>query len=206
MIITHKNTATLGDFMNIIPRISRLHDMGEYIHLSLPHVYNKFNGLMELLIYQDFIDEVDFLDQPGDLDIQAHNIFGRPIPTRCNYSSCDINNDVIINIPYMEVPNDILSKDIVIDRSVNNIMFRNNLFSGSNYYWLDYSETIIHNLNICRQTNGTIYSTFTGLPIILNLANIPQVLIYFNDIDGEEAYKQHYFPNRGTELRNAKHI
>lgn len=204
MLVSHKNTATLGDFANTWPLISEISKQYGPVDISLPKIYEKFLGLKEFLEYQNFINIVDFDDREGDIDVQAHADESLPIPKRCHYSAAmmqwTIDRELVLKVPDMDIPEEYLVKPVVIDRTFNSILKTNGLFISDDYYWLDYSNSIPFNINICFKTTQPIYSTFTGLPIILDLLNIKQTLIWFDDVPGQQAFDWHYFPERNTQF------
>lgn len=67
MLITHKNTATIGDFANTWPLLSEISKRYGPVDISLPNIYQKFLGLKEFLEYQDFINTVDLNNKMGIL-------------------------------------------------------------------------------------------------------------------------------------------
>ena len=165
MIITHKDTGTHGDFSTQLPLLSSLKQRGEYIHLSLPKAYEKFNGLKNFLLYQEFIDEIDFLDLIGDIDIQAH-ICNEPRPCRARYMSkklgFDINTKLSLFCPDTSVSDEYLQKPLIIDKNTPDrnrpIMKRSGLFPENEYTYLNFdNHDIIYNINICRKTKQKIF-------------------------------------------------
>ena len=204
MLITHKNTGTIGDFANTWPLLSEISKRYGPVDISLPNIYQKFLGFKEFLEYQDFVNNVDFDNRDGDIDVQAYADESLPIPKRCYYSASKmqwpINRELVLKVADIEIPKELLQKPIVIDRTLNNTMRTHNLFNSDEYYWLDFSNSLSYNINICIKTNQPIYSTFTGLPIILDLFNIEQTLIWFDDVPGKQAFDWHYFPERKTKL------
>lgn len=205
MLITHKHTATIGDFANTWPLLSEISKKYGALDISLPHIYEKFIGLKEFLEFQDFINHVDFEDKDGgDLDVQAHAMEHLPCPKRSYYTAAHINwqidRDLILKVSDIDIPDEELQKPIVIDRTLNNTMKNHGIFNDTDYNWLDFTKSISYNINICIKTQQKIYSTFTGLPIILDLFNVDQTLIWFDDVPGKQAYDWHYFPERNTRL------
>jgi hypothetical protein len=208
MIISHTNTATIGDFANTWPLLSYLSKVYGPLELSLPSIYENFIGLKDLLEYQDFISSVDFLDRKSDIDVQAHcGYISSSIPKRCYYSAdiigCSIDRDLVLKCPDIPVDPSICEKTIIIDRLKTNIFKQSGWFTSENYYWLDWdlnrSDRLLYNINICLKAKKVI-ATFTGLPIILDLFNKKFDLIYFDDLDGIRAYQEHYFPERNSRL------
>lgn len=209
MLITHKNTATIGDFANTWPLLSQLSKQYGPLDLSLPEIYRKFVGLKEFLEYQQFINSVDFDDTDGDLDVQAHADWSilNSEPRRSYYTAdqlkISIDRDLILKVQPEQISDNVINKTIIIDRTVNNILYNTGWFRSDDYYWLDFSQPISHNINICLQAKKVI-ATFTGLPIILDLFNKEFDLIWFDDIDGQRAYKEHYFSERNSKLYHYK--
>lgn len=183
MIITHKHTGTLGDFATQLPLISALKNKYGNIHLSLPNKYLGFSGLKKFLLYQQFIDSVDFDDLDGDLDIQAHNNH-LDRPCRARYSAdrlnVDIDENLILKYQDIEIPQYLLDKPIVIDKNTPHknrpIMQRCGLFNENNYTYIMFNkiQDINFNINLCLKTKYPIYSCLTGFPVLLQ---------YFQPID-----------------------
>lgn len=209
MIISHKNTATIGDFANTWPLLSYISKIYGPVDLTLPVFYSNFIGFREFLEYQDFISSVDFLDRDADLDVQAHcDTMSSLIPKRCYFSAnklgLPIDRDLVLKCPNIDVSNDILEKIIIIDRTKTNVIKNTGLFTDSNkFYFLDFnidrSDLFSWNINICLKAKKII-GTFTGLPIILDLFYKKFDLLYFDDIDGIMAYEEHYFSERNSQL------
>lgn len=183
MIVTHKNTGTLGDFATQLPLLCAIKHKYGFLHLSLPKKYLHFNGLKEFLLYQDFVDIVDFDDITGDIDIQAHAC-DLPRPSRARYSlnkfNIEIQDDLKLKFKDIHIPSDLLNRPIVIDKNTpaNNrpIMQKCGLFDTNYYQYLTFDniQNINYNLNICLKTRYPIYSCLTGFPVLLQ---------YFSSID-----------------------
>jgi hypothetical protein len=208
MIISHTNTATIGDFANTWPLLSHLSKAYGPLELTLPSIYQQFVGLKDFLEYQDFISKIDFLDRSANIDVQGHcGYISSSIPKRCYYSAdllgCSIDRNLILKCPDIDIPTSIYEKIIIIDRLKTNVFKNHNWFNSDKYYWLDWTldrpDRISYNINICLKAKKII-TTFTGLPIILDLFNKSFDLIYFDDLDGMIAYQEHYFPERNSKL------
>lgn len=193
MIITHKNTGTLGDFATQLPLLSALKANKEYIHLSLPKKYRNFSGLKVFLETQDFIDEVDFDDRKGDLDIQAH-LCNADRPCRARYTANQLNLQITpnINIKYknIDIPKEFLNLPIVIDKNTPNnnrpIMAKSGSFPLDKYLYLKFDDKhdINFNINICAKTNCPIYACLTGFPVLLQyFQNIYVNIVWFSRQD-----------------------
>ena len=206
MLITHKDTATIGDFANTWPFLSQLAKQHGPLEITLPKTYEKFLGLKDFLEFQDFVKQIDFNDGEGDLDVQSHanwHIKNTPLPRRCYYTAEQLNisidRDLILKVSNIEISDFLLNKTIVVDRTETHILKSTGWFQTNDYYWLDYSKPLPYNINICLKAKKII-ATFTGLPIILDLFNKEFDLIWFDDIDGNTAYKDHYFQERNSKL------
>ena len=203
LIVSHKNTATIGDFANTWPLLSQLSKEHGPIEVTLPNVYQKFNGLKEFLEYQQFIKSVDFEDRDSDIDVQAHANYSTNQPYRCYFTADQLNQsidtDLNLQVEPVQIPDNIKDKIVIIDRTVNNILYNTGWFKTDEYHWLDFSKPLSYNINICLNAKKII-STFTGLPIILDLFNAKFDLIWFDDINGPQAYKEHYFSDRNSKL------
>lgn len=193
MIVTHKNTGTLGDFVALLPLISALKKQQEHIHLSLPKRYNLFSGLRDFLLYQNFIDEVDFLDLKGDLDIQAHRCDEpRPCRARCEALrlGISIDEDLILNYKDVDIPLRKLSMPIVIDKNTpqNNrpIMSMCGKFPENKYQYIKFDEAfdINYNVNLCVKNANPVYSCLTGFGVLLQFFKTVDLnIVWFNRED-----------------------
>lgn len=176
MIITHKNTGTLGDFIVLLPLLSSLKKQHKDIHLSLPEKYKLFSGLDRFLLYQDFIDRVDFLDLNGDIDIQASRCDEpRPCRARCEALrlGIDIDENVQLKIKDVNIPQKILDRPIVVDKNTPNnnrpIMQRCGKFPEENFYYIKFDESfdINFNINLCIKNPHPVYTCLTGFGVLL---------------------------------------
>tara|TARA_B100001778_G_scaffold334458_1_gene345891 strand:- start:1989 stop:2678 length:690 start_codon:yes stop_codon:yes gene_type:complete len=193
MIVTHKNTGTLGDFIALLPLVSSLKKREKYIHLSLPKRYSVFSGLKNFLLYQNFIDEVDFLDTKGDLDIQAHRCDEpRPCRARCEALrlGLSIDENLILNYKDVDIPFDKLSMPIVIDKNTPNndrpIMRRCGKFPDDRYKYIKFDKNfdINYNVNLCVKNTNPIYSCLTGFGVLLQFfKSIDLNIVWFNRED-----------------------
>jgi hypothetical protein len=222
MLISHKNTGTIGDFASIWPTLSGLSKIYGPLDLTLPNCYLKqFNGIKEFLEYQDFFNNVDFDDRDADLDVQAYQqpIHGGPLPTqphRCHYEIekklniiFDIDFDLKLKVPHIEIPEEIKNKYIVIDRVKTRLIEKYGLFQNKNeYYWINPTvfnhgpdrdsngDSMFYNINICLQTNKGVKAMPTGLPIVLHLFNNIKMDIIGLCYDGDNAWDWSYLRNR----------
>ena len=193
MIITHKNTGTLGDFAILLPLISSLKNKYGYIHISLPEKYSLFSGLKEFLCYQDFIDDVDFLDINGDLDIQSSRCnMDRPCRARCQARDLgiDIDENFTLNVKDIHIDKPLLSKPIVIDKNTpkNNrpIMLNSKKFPKDKYHYIqfDKKQNISYNINLCLKNNFPVYSCLTGFAVLLQFFfNMKLNIVWFSRQD-----------------------
>jgi hypothetical protein len=221
MLISHKNTGTIGDFAAIWPTLSGLSKIYGPLDLTLPNCYAKqFNGIKEFLEYQDLFNNVDFDDREADLDVQAHQqpIDGNPLPTqlhRCHYLiekelniKFDIDFNLKLKVPYMEIPEEIKNKYIVIDRVKTQLIKKYGLFQNEDeYYWIrptvfnhgldkdTNGDSLFYNINFCLQTNKGIKAMPTGLPIVLQFFDVKMDIIGLC-YDGDNAWNWSYLRNR----------
>lgn len=204
MIVSHKNTNTIGDFANTWPFISQLAKAAGPIEITLPPVYTKFVGLREFLEYQVFVKSVDFDDRDSHVDVQAHaNWSSSTEPRRCYYTAdqfqIPIDRALTLRVEDIDIPDKVVNKTIVIDRTRNNILSHTNWFKSEDYYWLDFSKPLSYNINVCLKASRVI-ATFTGLPVILDLFHKEFDLIWFDDINGPLSYREHFFSERNSKL------
>ena len=200
---------TLGDFAVLWPLISELSKKEGPVSITLRQEFKKFIGLKEFLEYQDFVKSVDFDNRKSDINLECCSDFSLDCPVRA-YSAADkikssVDRNLILKVPEIEIPEDIINKKIIIDRWGSNILDDMGWFKSEEYYWIDYSNSISYNINICLKAKKVI-ATFTGLPILLDLFNKEFDLIWFDAnyvdlyIDGIGAHKEFYFPERNSKL------
>jgi len=195
MIITHKKTGTLGDFIVLLPLLSSLKKRYGDIHLSLPDRYKLFSGLRPFLMHQDFIDDVDFLDLDGDMDIQSHRCDEpRPCRARCEALrlGIDIDENVKLNVKEVDIPKAMLDKPIVVDKNTPNndrpIMEKCGNFPKDKCTYLKFDKEfdINFNINVCLKSPHPVYSCLTGFGVLLQFfKNIDLNIVWFNRQDQE---------------------
>jgi hypothetical protein len=217
MLISHKQTGTIGDLATSFPVLSSLSKLVGPINLTLPKLYDEryFNGLKEFLEYQDFIGTVDFNDGDGDFDLQCHPIpthgHGSPIQTYFvknkifNELKIDVEIDfnLKLKVPFIEIPYEIKNKNIIVDRVKTKVLERTGLFKNNEEnYWINPSipfvekgDSLSYNINVCLQTTKELITTPTGLPIILQHFDKP-MKVYQLDMDGELAKDFAYFTDK----------
>lgn len=204
MLITHKNTATLGDFSFTWPLLSSLSQKYGPLDISLPDNYRRYKGLKELLEYQDFCKSVDFLDREGDIDVQARGSNINKYPILYYYSANLLNENIdenlIIKIPELETDDSINNKVIIFDR-MRNYCIKNHNIKIYNSYYSNYDKSIIYDLNLAKKNKNKIISTTTGISALLSLAMIPHTVLYFDDVSSKNDLLTHlYFSNRNIEF------
>jgi|694.fasta_scaffold82225_2 hypothetical protein len=209
--INNEHVNTLGDFTTSLPIISELSKKEGPISITLKNSYKKFIGLKEFLEYQDFIKYVDFENKESDLNIECCSDFNSnllcPIRTytAADRLKCNVDRSLILKVTPIEISEDIINKKIIIDRWSNNILRGMGCFKSEDYYWLDYSNSISYNINICLKAKKVI-ATSTGLPVLLDLFNKEFDLIWFDAnyvdlfIDGIGGHKEFFFPERNSKL------
>lgn len=208
--ISHKNTATIGDFATSFPILSSLSKIIGPIDITLPPIYQHIvNGFKNFLEFQDFIGTVDFYDTESDFDLQCHphepqhkpnqvwfvkkrleSFFNRQIP---------IDEHLLLKVPYEPVPDEIKNKRIIIDRTKTSIIKNKGIYQNlEENYWINVNtndsvgDSIIFNINICLQTNKEVICTPTGFPIILQFFDIPLTILQL-DKPGLDARDMAYF-------------
>jgi hypothetical protein len=216
MLISHKQTGTIGDLATSFPALSSLSKLVGPIDLTLSKLYDEryFNGLKEFLEYQDFVGTVDFNDRDGDFDLQCHprpNPQGK-LPLQQYFVKSqifeilkldlEVDQNFKLKVPYIEVPEEIKNKNIIVDRVKTGVLKKTGLFNDENEnFWLKTNkpneiigDSIIYNINICLQTKKELITTPTGLPIILQYFDKP-MKIYQLCNDGIWAKDFAYFTN-----------
>jgi hypothetical protein len=216
MKFSHKLTGTIGDLSTSFPVLSSLSKIVGKIDLTLPNCYQtQFNGIQQFLEYQDFIGKVDFNDDYGDFDLQCHPYpnKNRDIPIQTFFvkqqiesffgQTVDIDFNLKLKVPHIEISEEIKNKNIIVDRTKTNVLYKSGLYRNlDENYWINptisekqIGDDIIFNINVCIQTNKKLIVTPTGLPIILQHFNKPMTIMSF-DRDGELAKDFAYFAHK----------
>ena len=234
-------TANLGDFCNALPVISGISKYAnQKIHLIIRPEMRKFNGIKEFLKYQPMIEDVDYSDDLltfGDIitlsswtrmDQENTN---RPVET-CRYENWvndyygmffEVDDDFEVQVEQMIVE-DVTDKTIIGDRwsakqdpSIDTRRFTNVVESGANpdpskVHYLDYSKSIMYNLNLIKNNPNTFITTFTGIGIIADLMYKETIVCWDEDMrtwDGhpvEFDFIRHYYGNRNSKLVYVKDL
>lgn len=202
-----ESVGTIGDFATSWPLISQLSKVEGPLEITLNDRYKKFLGLKDFLEYQDFVKCVDFENRKADINIPCCTDWTltekEPFRSYCgaNKLRSSIDRNLILKVSPIEIPEDIISKKIVINRWGNNIFKNIRWFNSSEYYWLDYSNSLSYNINICLKAKKVI-AAFTGLSVILDLFNKEFDLIWFDDMftNGEDGHKEFFFKERNSKL------
>jgi hypothetical protein len=216
---TQVGQCAIGDFLNILPFLSHYTKVkGEKANLALEPGMQKFAGLKQFLEYQDFINAVTFDAPIADSELNLgiyctlENRFNittfprRTLGTAMLAGYTEIDHALTLRFPKVEVAEDVSQKIIVADRWSSRVMEKSGQFRGPEFYWLDYGKDIIYNLNLISQSKLPVYSTFTGIPILLNLCRIPVKVIYYEDLVnyyGQHVthfHIDHHFLDRDIEL------
>jgi hypothetical protein len=238
MIIFLNCTANLGDFMNAMPVLSGISKSNGKFKLIIRDEMVKFNGIKEFLMYQDLFSEVSFQNEA----FIYGNIIGlsswtredrtaphRPIET-CRYETYlrdnspnlqfEVDDDFEIKVESMGVP-DLTDKTIIGDRwnhqTIDTRRNTNVVEHGVNpdpskVFYLDYSKSIMFNLNLIKYNDNPFITTFTGIGIIADLMNKETIVCWDEDMrmwDGhpvEYDFKRHYYGNRKSKLINVKEL
>lgn len=232
-------TANLGDFMNALPILAGLAKR-ERTALTIRHEMRKFNGIKEFLMYQDLFDEVVFDDEIlhfGSVTTLSswtrmdRNSPYRPVET-CRYENWmrdhynidfEVDDEFIVKVKDMPVE-DTSDKIIIGDRwsvkqdpNIDNRRNTNVIENGvkpdnSKVFYLDYTKSIMYNLNIIKKSNKPFITTFTGVGIIADLMNKETIVGWDEDMrtwDGhpvEFDFSRHYYGDRNSKLVHVKDI
>lgn len=194
---------TLGDFCSNFPVLNALAKRFGPIDFILSPLYDKkFPEFSIFLQHQDFINEViisyDWQLAEVKFVPYAWGAFSRPMaPKNAAVQVSEILKEKIdpdfdfeLKLPHVEIEENIAEKNIVIDRTFNTVLKTNNLFQDTTkYHWIDFSKSLIYNVNLCLSSNKKIYAAATGLPVLLHyFKNHPDIeILMFEDpvyIDG----------------------
>jgi hypothetical protein len=238
MMLIHVNcTANLGDFCNALPVISGISKyINDPIDLIIRGEMKKFNGIKEFLLYQPCIKSVEFDDDVffnGAMILSSWTRMDREDPNR-PVETCRYENWVNDNYRMMfEVDDDfeILVKPMFIEGLTNRYIVgdrwshptidtRRNIRvvedgakpDSSLVTYLDYSNSIMYNLNIIKNNPNPFITTFTGIGIIADLMNKETIVCWDEDMrewDGhpvEFDFERHYYANRKSKLVYVKDL
>ena len=238
MLIHISCTANLGDFANALPVISglSLSDGGRPVDLVIRGEMRKFVGIKELLLQQPCINLVEFDDEVffnGAMNLSSwtrmdQNDPNRPIET-CRYENwvrdhyqinfqVDDNFELMIeDVPYEDFSNKYIIGDRwnhhTIDTRRKTQVVRDGVDPDSDKVeYLDYSKSLMHNLNLIKYSAKPFISTFTGIGILADLMNKETIVCWDEDMrmwDGhpvEFDFKRHYYGNRKSKLVYVKDV
>lgn len=238
MLIQISCTANLGDFANALPVISgmSLSDGGRPVDLIIRGEMRKFNGIKELLLQQPCINSVEFDDEVfsnGAINLSSwtrmdQNNKDRPVET-CRYENwirdhykIDFEVDDNFELQITDVPyEDFSGKYIIGDRWNHHTIdtrrkthvVRDGVDPDSNKVeYLDYNNTLMHNLNLIKYSAKPFITTFTGIGILADLMNKETMVCWDEDMrmwDGhpvEYDFIRHYYGNRKSKLVYVKDV
>lgn len=238
MLIQISCTANLGDFANALPVISgmSLADGGRPVDLIIRGEMRKFNGIKELLLQQPCINSVEFDDEifsNGAINLSSwtrmdQNDKNRPVET-CRYENwirdhyrIDFQVDDNFELQITDVPfEDYSGKYIIGDRwnhaTIDTRRKTHVVRDGVNpdtdkVEYLDYSKSLMHNLNLIKYSTKPFITTFTGIGILADLMNKETIVCWDEDMrmwDGhpvEYDFIRHYYGNRKSKLVYVKDV
>ena len=224
-----QGTSNLGDFFNSFPVLSGISKVYGNFTLILQNDMVRFNGIKDLISYQSFIDKVYFENefyQTSEIIIPFNSWVeekctkeGRPIET-CRYEirfkeynmQFEVDDDFILQIPEINV--EISSKYVLGDRcsrTTHDTRRKCDLIPNSKYHevgeYLDYGNNLIHNLNVIKQSSNPFVTTITGISVLVDLMNVPQILLYDDEMENwqdrgtiDNTYIRHYYSDRKSVL------
>lgn len=223
-------SGNLGDTLNVMPVLSGLYKKtGDKIHLVFRNKMKMFNGIRDLLLLQECIEEVIFesdcvIDSSFYIMSLTDNFemhWSRPYETvrleeffknryRINF---DVDDDFILNVPdnLSRIDNCYLIGDRVFDSKADQrrefgIIKNSGKFNSDQFKFIDYNLSIVENSSIIKNTNRTIYSTFTGISVLIDLLNKEQIVLYGDDLINwdnkpiQYSFNKHFYRNRKSKL------
>lgn len=232
-------TANLGDFLNAMPVMSGIVNSYGKFELIIRHEMKKFNGIKEFLLYQDLFTDVVYDDEIilyGDKPLfmsswtrEDRNSDIRPVET-CRYENWmkdnynlnfEVDDDFKLKIPDVELNLnnnfhilgdrwDETSDATVDSRRKTRVLKDSGRFNDNQVVYLDYSNDIIFNANIIKQSSKPFITTFTGIGILADLMGKETYVLWDDDMefwDGRPVqfdYERHYYGNRKSKLHYIK--
>jgi hypothetical protein len=226
MKIHLNSTANLGDFVNAIPVLSGIEKSYGKLDFIIRGEMRKFKGIKEFLMYQDIFSSVEFDDDVflyGDNILQLSswtredkNTAYRPTET-CRYENWikdhykiefEVDDSFTLNVPELSMT--IKSGHYSGDRwSGNGIDSRRNsniLSTLDNVNFLDYNNTLLENAYLIKYCESPFISTFTGIAVIADLLNKPQIVLWGDDLFNWDnkpiqlTFEKHFYTNRNSKL------
>jgi hypothetical protein len=238
---------TLGDFANGFPAYDGLARQHGPFPMILPNAMRMFNGIKDFVSYQGFVSAVLFEDEVKDCSgiLSVHELpagmfkmkyggriegFARPFVT-CHVESFlkehlkldfDVSDSYSLKVKDVDVDSgDHIWAGDRWPETLDHRRAHSFMSHLPGLTFLDYKQSIFHNLNIIRKSEYPFVSTFTGVSILADLINKPNVVLWDEDMRNwqgwspEFSYRRHYFADRNsyieyiddfraTELTNAR--
>ena len=229
-------TANLGDFGNALPVISGISKYtNEPVDLIIRNEMRKFVGIKELLLYQPCIKSVEFDDEvfvQGAINLSSWTRMDqedkdRPIET-CRYENWVNDNyrmlfevDDNFELVIKDEPVDVTDKYVIGDRwthpTIDTRRKTQVVKDGANpdpdkVEYLDYTKSLMYNLNVIKKSDKPFVTTFTGIGILADLMNKETIVCWDEDMrmwDGhpvEYDFIRHYYGNRKSKLVYVKDL
>lgn len=228
MLFYLNSTANLGDFLNSLPVFSGLSKNYKF-SLIIKDEMKKFNGLVELLKFQNIFDEIYYDTQTFDSVTQIflisswtrENKSDDNAPTEtCRYENWirdnfkqltfSVDNDFILKVPdyNFDVPKKIVCGDRWVGPDIDNRRKSNILIEFNKLIQLDFSKSLLYNAYIIKHSLNPFISTFTGIAVLADLLGVEQYVIWGDDLDNwdnkpiEQSFYKHFYKNRNSSLIN----
>lgn len=225
-------SGNLGDTCNILPVLSGFcKKFDDKIDLVVRDKMKNFKGFKELMESQPFIKSLKYESGRSDHDMviylsdQYEKTPNRPYETsRYEYFiknnlglDFEVDDDFELVVPSHDAC--LHDKYIVGDRTYSkcadtrrrfDVLRDSCFFPEEKCHFLDYSNSIVYNLNLVRNSSRVFLTTFTGIAILADLMKketlvlYPEDLKYWNSKDITESFKQHFYGNRNCELLSLK--
>lgn len=226
MIVFQVFSGNLGDTLNALPILSGIHkSTGEAVQIIYREKMKMFQGIKELLEYQDCIDKVIFESEVKE-DIKARFMgltedfdkhSNRPWETvRLDESfreqnpdvEYEVDDDFILSTPQYNMHTDTMfvgdrKKDPRADtRRKFNLIESSNVIPPDQVVYLNYNEPLMYNISLMKSSSKPFISTFTGISIIADLCNIENIVLYDDEIGKwdnksiDYSFNKHYYRDR----------
>lgn len=226
MKIYLNSTSNLGDFLNALPVLSGLAKIHNKFDFIIKGEMRKFKGIKEFLMYQDIFSSVEFDDEifvygDGILQLSSwtredRSNANRPIET-CRYENWmrdnykiefEVDDDFILKVPELNVPikSGLYSGDRWNGNNIDTRRKSNILSTLDNVNFLDYNNTLLENAYLIKHCQPSFISTFTGIAVIADLLNKPQIVLWGDDLFNWDnkpiqlTFEKHFYGNRNSKL------
>jgi hypothetical protein len=202
----------LGDFSHCLPALSGLYGhVGEKFRFVICDRLERFRGIKELLSAQEMFEEVLFVHELRNQNIQGiliddtgrkdnHGLNCGIAHRYYNFLKDNLRIDFKIDDTFeLQIPNSSIDKmpDKILvgdrwstkdapdvdDRRLSNLIEGSGILDGLDTYYLDYTKNLVYNCNLIKYNNKPFITTFTGIAVLADLMKKETIVLYDDDMD-----------------------